>query len=459
MKDKIRLQFLGATNYVTGSRSLLETDQTRIYVDAGLYQGPKFVEEKNYQPLETEPEKIDAIFLTHAHIDHSGLLPLLVKKGFQGKIFAPPSTVELLHILLPDAGRLQEEEFKFLSRKKIRDFELDGPLFTEEDAKKTLEHLQAIPFYQDFQFQDFTMRYTWAGHIVGGASLRISKGDTSILFSGDLGPRNSIFHRVRDNPPPSDYVVMESTYGKRLHDQEDHAAKMKAAIDFIVRKKGMLVIPSFAVGRTQLVLYVIYKLIQENKIPALPIFIDSPMAAKATQVYLEHPHEIRKEIIEEGFIEFARSRDIRMIQAASESKMLNYFNGPGIIISASGMCNGGRVLHHLYNRIWDRRNMVLFVGYQAEGTLGRLILEGKNRIKIFNRTVPVRAKIAKINSFSAHADVQGLLAWLRHLKDTPPKKVFLNHGEQESREALKEEISCFKDTVVELPKSEEVFYL
>lgn len=459
MKNKIRLQFLGATNYVTGSRTLLETEQTRIYVDAGLYQGPKFIEEKNYYPLETDPQKIDAVFLTHAHIDHSGLLPLLVKKGFRGKIFAPPSTVELLYILLPDAGRLQEEEFKFLSKKKIRDFNLDGPLFNEEDANETLQLLQAIPFYQDFVFRDFTVHYTWAGHIVGGGSLRISNGKTSILFSGDLGPRNSIFHRVRDLPPVSDYVVMESTYGLRLHDQEDYLEKMRMAVEFIVRKKGMLLIPSFAIGRTQLVLYVIYQLLQKKIIPPLPVFIDSPMATRATQVYLQHPNEIRQDIVEQGFIEFARSKKIRMIEAASESKMLNYFNGPGIIISASGMCNGGRVLHHLFNRIWDRRNMVLFVGYQAEGTLGRMILEGRTRISVFNRSIPVRAKIAKINSFSAHADLHGLLSWLRHLSNNPPKKVFLNHGEQASREGLKDDIDFLKGTQIKLPKNEEIFYL
>lgn len=459
MKDKVRLQFLGATGYVTGSRTLLETSQTRVYVDAGLYQGPRYIEEKNYQPLESDPKTIDAVFLTHAHIDHSGLLPLLVKKGFSGKIYCTPATAELLQVLLPDAARIQEEEFRFLSKKKIAEYNLDGPLFNEKDAQDTLELVTKVPFGQDITVKDMTLTYHWVGHILGAASLRVRINGKTLLFSGDIGPEEPILHKPRQIPPLADYIIMESTYGSRAYERENYLSKIIHAVKHVIAKKSLLIIPSFAVGRTQLLLYVFFRLFEEKKIPELPIFIDSPMATKATLIYMQYPQELKNHVIEEGYLEFLQSKKIRLIEDVAESKRLNYFNGPGILISAGGMCSGGRILHHLYNRLWDRRNYVLFVGYQSEGTIGRQIIEGASRVKIFGREIPVRSKIETINSFSAHADINGLLSWARHFEKKPPKILFLNHGEDEARQNLARHLSFLKDTRIELPRYESTYYL
>lgn len=459
MKDRIRLQFLGATGYVTGSRTLLETENTRIYVDAGLYQGPRYIEDKNYQPLETEAKKIDAVILTHSHIDHSGLLPLLVKKGFSGPVFCTPATAELLEIMLPDAGHIQEEEFKFLSKKKVSEYNLNGPIYTREDAVKALGLLETVPFNTPHTFNEFTFEFGWAGHILGASHTHIAALGKSILFSGDIGPRHSIFHKLRDKPKPADYLVMESTYGNRLHEEENYRKKMEKAVKTVHKKKSMLIIPSFAVGRTQLILYVIFDLLNHGKIPQLPVYIDSPMATKATEVYTHYPEEIKEEIIKAGFLDFLHSNRIHLISEVGESKRLNYFNGPGILISASGMCSGGRVMHHLYNRLWDRRNLLLFVGYQAEGTLGRKIIEGAGRVRIFNREIPVRSQVQAINSFSAHADQRGLVLWAEQFKDNPPQRIFINHGEDDARETLAHKINFSDETEIEIPKNEAIYYL
>ncbi len=461
---KVRLQFLGATGYVTGSRTLLETPRARIYIDSGLYQGPSYVQDKNYEALELDASSIDAVILTHAHIDHSGLLPLLVKKGFAGVIYTTPATRDLLEVLLPDAAHILREDFKFLSKKKIRDFHLSGPLYDEEDVKKTLERVHPVEFAKEHQFKDITFSFHWAGHILGAAYIHIKvEGEPpkTFLFSGDIGPRKHIFHNNREKPPRADYVIMESTYGMRRHEKENYMNKLRKSMEWIKRKKGMLIIPSFAVGRTQLVLYVLFKLWKLFPELKLQIFVDSPMATRATRLYMNYPHEIKQEIIHEGFMQFLQSRDIQYIEDVGESKYLNYFNGPGILISASGMCNGGRIVHHLYNRIWDSRNMILFVGYQAEGTLGRQILEGANRVKIFNREIPVRTKLETINSFSAHTDKRGLEAFAKDLNSyqKPPEIIFINHGEDEPRYELQKSLSFMKSTKIEIPKSEAVYYL
>ncbi len=462
---KVRLQFLGATGYVTGSRTLLETPRARIYIDSGLYQGPSYVQDKNYEALDLDASSIDAVILTHAHIDHSGLLPLLVKKGFAGVIYTTPATRDLLEVLLPDAAHILREDFKFLSKKKIRDFHLFGPLYDEEDVKKTLERVHPVEFAKEHQIKDMTFSFHWAGHILGAAYVHIKvEGESpkTFLFSGDIGPRKHIFHNNREKPPRADFVIMESTYGMRRHEKENYMNKLRKSVEWIKRKKGMLLIPSFAVGRTQLVLYVLFKLWKLFPELKLQIFVDSPMATRATRLYMNYPHEIKQEIIHEGFMQFLQSRDIQYIEDVGESKYLNYFNGPGILISASGMCNGGRIVHHLYNRLWDSRNMVLFVGYQAEGTLGRQILEGANRVKIFNREIPVRTKLETINSFSAHTDKRGLEAFAKDLNahETPPEIIFINHGEDEPRYELQKTLVSFMEhTKIEIPKSEAVYYL
>jgi len=458
--DSIRLQFFGATGYVTGSRTLLEYKNTKVYIDAGLYQGPQYIEEKNYKELEHHPSSISAVILTHAHIDHSGLLPLLVKKGFKGKIYCTPATAELLHILLPDAGKIQKEEFKFLSKKKISQYDISEPLYTEEDALETLQYINIVPFHKKIRHEDIDLEFYWAGHILGASYIHINCGEKKILFSGDVGPISPIIHKRRETPPPCDYLIVESTYGARLHENKNFWDEFIKAVEIAIKRKGMLIIPSFAVGRTQTILYILYVLIREKKIIDLPIFIDSPMATRATMIYLDHPEEILETIIENGFYDYLKSKKIFLIEDVDESKRLNFFNGPGIIISASGMCNGGRIRHHLFNRIWDRRNVILFVGYQGEGTLGRMILEGATRVKIFGRDLPVRAAIATINTLSAHADQAGLCQWINSVKEsTPPSTIFINHGEDLSRNELKHSLKLPEQTKVIIPRNEESFYL
>ena len=459
-EDKIRLQFLGATGYVTGSRTLLETKNVRVYIDAGLYQGPKYIEEKNYKPLESDPKSIDAIYLTHAHVDHSGLVPLLVKKGFTGKIFCTPATYDLLEILLPDAGRLQGEEFRFLSKKKVIEYQLKEALFNEEDSLNALQYFETVPFDTPFTYKGITACFHWAGHILGAAGIKLEINKKTFLFSGDIGPSSTILHKNRENPPGADFIIMESTYGDRKHDEEDFYKKMIEAVNLAIRQKGILLIPSFAVGRTQLILYVLYRLRQDNKIPHIPIFIDSPMATKATRVYLKYPEEISSIVIKEKFFEFINSKQIHLIEDVNESKRLNFFNGPGIIISASGMCNGGRIIHHIFNRIWDRRNTLLFVGYQAEGTLGRKLVRGTTRIKLLNRELPVRATIRSIDAFSAHADQSSLLAWLSDsCRIQPPHNIFVIHGEEDARFEFKNMIKSVNHENIIIPRSEEIFYV
>jgi len=486
--DRLRMQFMGAAGFVTGSRTLLETHQTRIYIDTGLYQGETYISDKNYQKLESNPRTIDAIILTHAHVDHSGLVPLLIKRGFAGPVFCTPATHDLLHILWPDSGRLHEEEFRFLSKKKIRDYEIDGPLYTEEDAIKALDSLQVVDFNNKNRFREFEFEYFWAGHILGAAHLRVEahiepnstelqNRNVSVLFSGDVGPLKPIFHRAREIPQSAQNIIIESTYGDKLYHRGNYEEKLIECVKTIVMNRGMLVIPSFAVGRAQVLLYVLYALVRDRKIPPIPIYLDSPMASKATSVYLNYPEEIRQEIIDDGFIKYLELHErkshtrqnlrkraqLNIIQSVAMSKELNTLHGPGIIISASGMCNGGRILHHLTNRLWDRRNMILFVGYQAVGTLGRQIVEGHGRVKIFNQEVMVRARVTSISAFSAHADQNGLVEYLKSVKSGDEnQRYFINHGEDEPREVLHQTIidklKVDKENI-EVPKSQSVYYL
>ena len=298
-----------------------------------------------------------------------------------------------------------------------------------------------IDFNLKKSFQDIQFQYHWAGHILGAAHAEIEIDGQSILFSGDIGPRKNLLHKDRDKPPQCDFVVMESTYGAHKHEKDDPWQKMIKVVKKCLQRKGMLIVPAFAIGRSQLVLYILYRLMKEKQIPSIPVFIDSPMATKATRIYLQYPDEIKKEIIDQGFYDFIQNGGIELVESTTDSKKINDLNGPGVIISAGGMCHGGRVLNHLHNRLWDRRNIILFVGYQAEGTLGRILIEGTSRVKVLGDEIPVRASITSINSFSAHADFDDLIDWASSFKGSDIKKLFINHGEDESRQNLKKELS------------------
>ena len=459
MDNHIRLQFLGATGYVTGSRTLIESPQARIYIDTGLYQGPKYISDKNFVQPETEPEKIDAVFLTHGHIDHCGLLPLLYKKGFKGPVFCTVGTAELLKITLPDAGRIQEDDFKQFSEKKKQEYNLHEPLYTEKHAIETLELIHPVADSEELEFRDIKARWYWSGHIIGAGHLRFSIMDKSFLFSGDIGPDHNLFHKEKEKPLESDYVIMESTYGDRVKENQDYEKIIENCVTKVIKQRGMLILPCFAIGRAQLVLFELFRLQESGRIPHLPIYVDSPMVLKTIDLYLAFPEVMKKEVIDSGYLQFLKSERITRVKGSEDSKALNSVRGPGIIVTASGMCVGGRILHHLTTRIWDTRNIILFTGYQAEGSLGRLIQSGQSRVRIFKKEYPVRAQIESIKVFSAHADQTALVNWGQTVNHSKLKKLFLNHGQDESRQVLKEILSGFVKTEIELPKSESVFYI
>lgn len=468
-KNSVRVQFLGAAGFVTGSRTLLEYNGFRVYVDCGLYQGPRYVEERNYLPLESPPESIDAIILTHAHIDHSGLIPRLVREGFAGAIYCTKPTAKLLEIILPDAGNIQEEEFYKLSKKEIKKLGLEAPLFTKENGVAALEFVQAVAYNRNFKVGPFSFRFTWAGHILGAAHLNTWIGPVkptkkltqtfSMVFSGDIGPESSFFHKPLTKPKIAENVVIESTYGNRVREPEDFEKKFRDAVRYVIDRKGVLLIPAFAVGRAQTTLYVLYRLMKQKKIPQLKIALDSPMAVKATQAYARYKNELTDEVSRSGFFEFLKSKQIQLVKSAEESRALVESPGPMIVVSASGMCTGGRIVHHLQQRLGDTRNYVLFTGYAGEGTLAHQIMTGATHVNIFGVEVPVRATVAQIQSFSAHADLNGLTDWMRHFKGQGVKRIYINHGEDASRENLAKSLDFMKGAEIELPRYQSTYYL
>jgi len=458
-KNSVRVQFLGAAGFVTGSRTLLEYDGFRVYVDCGLYQGPRYVEERNYLPLESPPESIDAIVLTHAHIDHSGLVPRLVREGFAGKIYCTKPTAKLLEIILPDAGNIQEGEFYKLSRKEIKKLGLEAPLFTKENGIEALDLLKPVAYNRNFKVGPFSFCFTWAGHILGAAHLNVKSKNFSMVFSGDIGPESTFFHKPLKQPKVAENVVIESTYGNRFREKEDYEKKFRDAVRYVIERKGILLIPAFAVGRSQTTLYVLYRLMKEKKIPQLKIALDSPMAVKATQAYSKFKNELTNEVARSGFFNFLRSKNVQLVKSAEESKALVESPGPMIVVSASGMCTGGRVVHHLEQRLGDSRNYILFTGYAGDGTLAHQIMTGATHVNIFGIDIPVRAMVAQIQSFSAHADLNGLIDWMRHFKGQGVKRIYINHGEDDSRENLAKNLTFMRGAEIELPRYQSTYYL
>ncbi len=437
------LTFLGATGTVTGSRYLLEDHGTRILVDAGLFQGPKPLRQRNWQGLPVPPSSLSAVVLTHAHLDHTGFLPRLVRDGFAGPTFATAPTVRLLRVLLPDAAHLQEEEARFANKVGSSRHTPALPLFTTQDAQRALATLHPIPFDTPFELRPgLEVVARRQGHILGAASLEFSikvagGGRTTVTFSGDVGRYDVPILRPPDPYRGSTALVVESTYGDRLHDPSDPTEQLADVLRETVDARGVLVIPAFAVDRTQQVLYHMRELVDDGIIEPLPVYLDSPMAREATTAYrqcvAEHDPEMRT-LTAAGTDPMAPPH-LRVTTSVQESKALNQLEGPAVIISASGMATGGRILHHLRHRLGDPRTTVLFVGYQAEGTRGRRILDGETAIKIFGEMVPVRAKIRSISSLSAHADADELTIWASRTQ-LAPRTVFVTHGEPAASEAL-----------------------
>lgn len=431
----MQIQFLGATQTVTGSKYLLRTKQTTILVDCGLFQGYKELRLRNWLPFPVSPKDIHTVLLTHAHIDHSGYIPLLIKNGFTGKIICSVATYDLCKILLPDSGHLQEEEARYMNLKGVSKHHPALPLYTREDAEFALRYFETTPFEKTVEIGGARCCFYYGGHILGASLVRVEADSTSILFTGDLGrPNDPILYPPKD-PPDANYFVIESTYGGRPHSDVAPQDLLETLINKTAKRGGVVLIPSFAVGRAQLVLYYLHQLKIQNRIPNIPIFVDSPMATDATKIFYQYANEHRLSAEETESV----CRIATYIHSVEESKALNDKNVPMIIISASGMATGGRILHHIKNFGPNHRNTIIFCGYQAGGTRGDLMMRGTEYIKILGQMVKINAEIAQLENISAHVDYQEMLDWLRKIKKLP-RKIFITHGEDNASQSLKEKI-------------------
>lgn len=427
------LSFLGAAETVTGSRYLLESESSRLLVDCGLFQGYKKLRERNWSDPGFTPAAIDAVLLTHAHLDHSGYLPRMAQAGFRGPVYCTRGTADLLRVLLPDAAHLQEEEAKYAARAGYSRHATPEPLFTREDAERALGLLRVVEYQSPFQLGHGVVgSYSRAGHIVGSASLHLNLGETSIAFSGDVGRAHDPIMRPPAPLPQAAYLVLESTYGDRRHPAGDVLAELAAIVNETAARGGTLVVPAFAVGRAQHVLFLLSRLRQGRRIPDLPIYLDSPMAIDATAIFREHADEHALSADECA----AMCRLPRYTSTSDDSKAIDAQPGPMVVISASGMATGGRVLHHLRRFLPDPASTVLLVGYQSAGTRGRALEDGADELKIHGQYVPVRAAVRKLAGLSAHADYAELIDWLRR-SAVRPQQVFVTHGEPAAADALR----------------------
>lgn len=437
LQSSPRIRFLGAAGTVTGSKYLITSNESQILVDCGLFQGLKELRLKNWDRFPIDPNKIEAIILTHAHIDHSGYIPRLIKEGFKGKIYCTPATIELCRILLPDTGYLQEEDARWLNKKNLSKHSPALPLFTQEEAEEALKQFVPIEFNTPFKVGDqYLAQFKSAGHILGAAILIIETNKTKIAFSGDLGRMNDpIFRDPETLPAGVDYLIVESTYGNRAHEKINQLDELEKIINEAVAKKGVLLIPAFAVGRAQSLIYFVSELMKQNRIPQIPVYLNSPMATNVTNIFCKflNLHKLTPQQCEEF------SDVVHFVKSPDESKSLNEKKGPMIIISASGMVTGGRILHHLKAFAGDPKNTILLAGFQAAGTRGRQIQDGAKEVKFHGQMLPINAKVVVMENVSAHADYVEILQWLE-MSAQRPRKVFITHGEVESAFKMKEHI-------------------
>ncbi|MCC2634605.1 MAG: beta-lactamase domain protein [Ramlibacter sp.] len=432
----MQLQFLGATGTVTGSKYLVSAGEASVMVDCGLFQGYKQLRLRNWDRLPVDPRTIDAVVLTHAHIDHSGYVPLLVKNGFRGRIHCSEATYELCRILLPDSGRLQEEEASYANRAGYSRHHPALPLYTGEDAERCLKQFEVHDFgskWSPAAGLNATMAHS--GHMLGSSFVRLDDGRRSLLFSGDIGRPDDPVLYAPARMDGADYLVVESTYGNRRHEPTNALVKLAEVINRTAARGGVVVIPAFAVGRAQSLLYAIHLLKKQGLIHHLPVYLNSPMAADATEIYhrFHEEHRLTREECE------AMCREATIVNSPDESRALNARKGPMVIIAASGMATGGRVVYHLKAFAPDRRNTILFAGYQAGGTRGARILAGEPTVRIQGEEVPVRAEVASLDNLSAHADFAEIVDWLRGFA-RPPKQTFITHGEPDAADAMRQHI-------------------
>jgi metallo-beta-lactamase family protein len=459
----MKLTFLGATETVTGSKFLLEAAGKRILIDCGLFQGLKDLRLRNWEPPPVDPRSVDAIVLTHAHIDHTGYLPRFVNQGFRGPIYATPATLDLLRLLLPDSAHLQEEEARFRNKHRRTKHPVALPLYTEEDADAALRLLQPVKYHSPFQLASgFEFDLLTAGHILGSAFVRFRAESKTVLFTGDIGRFDSPIIKDPEAVESADYLLLESTYGNRLHEiDKDGKAQLRDIIVETARRGGTVLIPSFAVGRAQEILYTMRELEDTGEIPILPVYVDSPMAVNAFEIYHDHTeeHDLEMNTAKALSNNPMCTRNIHFTRTVAESKAINDHKDPAIIISANGMATGGRIVHHLMNRVPDGRNSVVFVGFQAAGTRGRFLVEGAKTIRIYGMEYPVRAEVRSILGFSAHGDYNEVLRWLGSFK-APPTTTFLVHGEPRAIAGMKERIAeKHPGWQVAVPKYRETFEL
>lgn len=440
------MKFLGGAGTVTGSKYLLEVDHRKILIDCGMFQGLKELRLLNWDVPPFNPEEIDAVVLTHAHLDHTGYLPRLFKQGFNGPVYCTQGTSDLLELLLRDSAKLQEEEAQYAKKKGYSKHANPLPLYSSEDAELVFPNVETVPFDIAFPLDpSISLRFKMAGHILGAAMVEITlKGaqqEKKILFSGDLGRDNDPIQYAPQHIEKADILLIESTYGDRNAVVNDPQKELGEAINRGLDRGGCIMIPAFAVGRTQMMLYYINELMVNGDIPKMPVYMDSPMAIAATRIYADNDnvHKIKKEelLSPDGFLTLRNQ--LHFVRTHEESVALNEVKSKAIIISASGMMSGGRILHHLYNRLPNIEDTLLIVGYQAEGTRGRRILEKEEEIRIFGQMVKVKCTVEFVDGLSAHADRAELIDWLSHFKDSP-KMTYVVHGEKQASEALRQSI-------------------
>jgi len=435
----------GACKEVTGSKHFIEIDNQIIQIDCGMFQGRRkesYLKNKN---IKFNPKVLSALILTHAHFDHCGAIPYIIKNGFAGNVYSTPATRDVSNIILLDSAYIQQKDFEYLKEKKQkhpeRNINLYEPLYNSDDVIKALGHFVTINYHRDFFIsRNIKIKFYDAGHILGSSLVYIETNEGNIVFTGDLGRKHLPIIKDPETLPDFDFLVIEGTYGNRLHESIGLAKENLAkVINRAVNRNGKIIIPAFTIERTQELIYIIHTLILEKNIPEIPIFIDSPMAVNATSVFKLHPECFDEETINnftsEKLDPFGFD-SIRYVSSTSQSKKINEIQEPIIIISASGMCETGRILHHLKNNIEDPANIIAIVGYMAENTLGRKILDGAKKIKIFNKTYTVRAEVVKLNAFSGHADYNEILDWVSYHNKEKIKKVFLVHGEEEALKNL-----------------------
>lgn len=425
--------FLGANATVTGSRHLVQAGDTRILVDCGLFQGYKTLRLRNWAPFPVDARSIDAVVLTHAHLDHSGYLPRLMRQGFRGRVWCTRATRSLCKILLPDSGRLQEEEAGFAERKGSSRHHPAEPLYTEADALRSLELLHGVDLDHEFEpAPGVRAVFRQQGHILGAASVGVAYDGHRITFSGDIGRPHDPMMLAPSPPLESDWIVTESTYGNRLHPPDGLELELADVLGRTIKRNGVVVVPAFAVGRAQLLLHAIARLQASGAIPEVPVYLNSPMATDVTALYRKYPDLHR---LSDADMDAMRSMT-RLVNTVEESKALNRRKGPMIIVSASGMATGGRVLHHLVAFAPDPRNAIVLSGFQAGGTRGAALANGAKTIRIYGEDVAVNAEVVQLASASAHADGNEILSWLRSAPK-PPRRIFITHGEPEAAEALR----------------------